>query len=165
MDRAFSIRQAGAGEMDVVAGLFREYAAALDTDLSYQGFEAELASLPGLYEPPNGALRLAFSAAGEPVGCVAVRPLTEPGFCEMKRLHVTLAARGSGLGRALALAAIEAATRAGYVCMRLDTLPTMKAALALYRHLGFETSPAYYDSPVPGTIFMRKTLQPGALAP
>jgi ribosomal protein S18 acetylase RimI-like enzyme len=160
--QAFSIRQAEADEMDLVAGLFREYAASLDTDLSYQGFAAELASLPCVYAPPNGSLLLAFSAAGAPVGCVGVRPLSEPGSCEMKRLHVTPTARGSGLGRALAEAAIEAATQAGYVWMRLDTLRTMQAAQALYRRLGFEITPAYYDSPVAGTIFMRKTLQPGA---
>ena len=165
MDQAFSIRQAAESEMDVVALLFREYAAALDIDLSYQGFAAELASLPGLYAAPNGALILAFSAAGEPVGCVAVRPLAEPGVCEMKRLHVTPAARGSGLGRALALAAIAAATEAGYVWMRLDTLPTMQAAQALYLRLGFETTPAYYDSPVAGTIFMRKALRGKATEP
>jgi ribosomal protein S18 acetylase RimI-like enzyme len=159
MDKAFSIRQAAATEMDVVALLFREYAAALDIDLSYQGFAAELAALPGAYAPPNGALLLAFAASGEPVGCVGVRPLHEAGVCEMKRLHVTPAARGSGLGRGLALAAIEAATEAGYVWMRLDTLPTMQAAQALYFRLGFETTPAYYDSPVAGTIFMRKALQ------
>jgi ribosomal protein S18 acetylase RimI-like enzyme len=162
MDRAFSIRSATRAEMGVVATLFRQYAAALDTDLSYQQFEAELATLPGAYAPPAGTLLIAFSPAGDPIGCVGVRPLAEPGICEMKRLHTAPNVRGAGIGRTLAEAAIEAATRAGYAHMRLDTLPTMIAAQALYRRLGFEVTPAYYDSPVPGTIFMRKTLGPPA---
>jgi ribosomal protein S18 acetylase RimI-like enzyme len=161
MNPAFSIRPAAADEMGTVATLFREYAAALGVDLSYQGFEAELAALPGHYVPPAGSLLLAFSAAGAPVGCVGVRPFpAEPGTCEMKRLHISLGARNGGLGRALAEAALEAATRAGYTQMRLDTLPEMIVAQALYRRLGFETTSAYYATPVPGTIFMRKNLRP-----
>ena len=144
--------------MASVAGLFRAYAASLDTDLSYQGFEAELAGLPGAYAPPTGALLMAVSPAGAPLGCVAVRPMAEPGGCEMKRLHVDPAARGIGLGRELAVAAMEAARLAEYRFMYLDTLAAMHAAQALYRSLGFETIPAYYDTPVSGTIFMRKAL-------
>jgi ribosomal protein S18 acetylase RimI-like enzyme len=158
MERALSIRRACASDLGAVATLFRAYADSLSVDLSYQGFEEELAALPGAYAPPAGALLIARSAAGEPLGCVGVRPLGEPGACEMKRLHTTPAARGAGIGRALAVAAIEAARQAGYCAMRLDTLPAMIAAQTLYRRLGFETTPAYYDSPVPGTIFMRKTL-------
>jgi ribosomal protein S18 acetylase RimI-like enzyme len=158
--RAFHVRAASADEMDVVATLFRAYAASLEVDLSYQGFEAELAALPGAYAPPAGALLIAVSAAGEPVGCVGVRALAEPGICEMKRLHTTPSVRGAGIGRALAVAAIHAATEAGYAAMRLDTLPLMIEAQTLYRRLGFEVTPPYYDSPVAGTIFMRKTLGP-----
>ncbi|MDR3530927.1 MAG: GNAT family N-acetyltransferase [Rhodopila sp.] len=158
MDRTFSIRPATATEMATVATLFREYADSLGVDLSFQGFEAELAALPGAYAAPSGVLLLALSTGGDPLGCVAVRPLPEQGVCEMKRLHTRPDARGAGIGRALAQAAIEAATRAGYRSMRLDTLPTMIAAQALYRSLGFEITPAYYATPVTGTIFMRKTL-------
>jgi ribosomal protein S18 acetylase RimI-like enzyme len=160
MDRSFLIRPASATDLGAVRALFRAYADALGVDLSYQGFEAELATLPGAYAPPNGALLMALSRAGDPVGCVGVRPLPEPGTCEMKRLHTTAAARGAGIGRALAEAAIEAARRAGYVAMRLDTLPAMIVAQTLYRDLGFEITPPYYNSRVPGTIFMRKTLGP-----
>jgi ribosomal protein S18 acetylase RimI-like enzyme len=161
-DRAsgVSIRPAAAADMGTVATLFREYAASLDVDLSYQGFAAELAALPGAYAPPRGALLIAVSGSGHALGCVAIRPLAATGTCEMKRLHITPAARGGGIGRALAMAAIEAATKAGYISMRLDTLPAMIAAQTLYRRLGFEITSAYYDSPVPGTIFMRKTLVP-----
>ena len=155
---ACTVRPATADQLGAVAMLFREYAGALNVDLSYQGFEAELAALPGAYAPPSGALLVALADTGDALGCVAVRPLAAPRTCEMKRLHTRPNARGAGIGRALAVAAIEAATRAGYDCMRLDTLPTMLAAQALYRQLGFETTPAYYDCPVSGTIFMRKAL-------
>jgi ribosomal protein S18 acetylase RimI-like enzyme len=158
MVRGFSIRPAAADEMGSVATLFRAYAGALGVDLSYQGFETEVSTLPGAYAAPDGALLIAVSADGEALGCVGVRKLAEPGVCEMKRLHVAPHARGAGIGRALVVAAIEAATGAGYVAMRLDTLPTMAAAATLYRQIGFETTPAYYDTPVAGTVFMRKTL-------
>jgi len=158
MASTVSIRPAAANEMDTVATLFREYAASLGVDLAYQGFEAELAGLPGAYAPPSGTLLLALDPTSTPLGCVAIRALHEPGICEMKRLHLRPSARGAGIGRALAMAAIEAARKAGYRAMRLDTLPTMEVAQALYRSLGFETTPPYYDTPVAGTIFMRKML-------
>jgi len=160
----FSIVPAAEPDIASVAALFREYAEALGVDLSYQGFASELAGLPGAYAPPAGALLLAVSSDGSPLGCVAMRRLNEDGACEMKRLHATPAARGQGIGRALAVAAIEAAMRAGYRNMRLDTLPGMEAAQALYRSLGFEITPPYYDTPVIGTIFMRKRLIPGYFA-
>ncbi len=158
MTGGVSIRPAGEHEIGVVAALFREYAASLGVDLSYQGFEAEVAALPGAYAPPAGCLLLALSEQGEAVGCVAVRPLRDEGVCEIKRLYTKPAARGAGVGEALARAAIDAATRAGYGTMRLDTLPDMGAAQALYRRLGFEITPPYYDTPVAGTIFMCKRL-------
>jgi ribosomal protein S18 acetylase RimI-like enzyme len=158
MDSTVSIRPASAVDLEAVASLFHAYADALDIDLSFQGFATELANLPGAYAPPAGVLLLAVSATGDPLGCVGVRPLAEPGACEMKRLHTTPAARGAGIGHALAQAAVEAATQAGYTAMRLDTLPSMIAAQTLYARLGFHVTPPYYDSPVPGTIFMRKAL-------
>jgi len=156
MGSDFEVRPAA--DLGIVAGLFREYAGSLGIDLSYQGFEAELAGLPGAYAPPAGALLLACALDGDALGCVAIRPLPEAGTCEMKRLHTRPAARGKGVGRALAVAAINIATRAGYRSMRLDTLPDMLAAQALYRSLGFEITPPYYDTPIAGTIFMRKVL-------
>ncbi len=158
MERLFSIRPAVAHEMTAVASLFRDYGAALEVDLAFQGFHEEVISLPGLYAPPEGSLLLAVSPHADPLGCVAVRKLAETGTCEMKRLYVSLSARGMGLGRALAVAAIDAAKRAGYRTMLLDTLPSMVSAQGLYRSLGFEVTPAYYDTPVPDTLFMRKTL-------
>jgi ribosomal protein S18 acetylase RimI-like enzyme len=158
MDRRFEIRLAAADEMQAVAMLFQEYADTLGVDLAYQGFEAEVAALPGAYGPRGGTLLLAVSADRTPVGCVGVRPLAEPATCEMKRLYTSRHVRGMGIGRALAAAAIEAAIQIGYHGMRLDTLPTMAAAQALYRGLGFQNTSRYYDTPVAGTVFMRKTL-------
>jgi carbonic anhydrase len=153
------VRAAAAADMQAVAALFRAYAEGLGVDLSYQGFQAELAGLPGAYAAPDGALLIA-DAGGKAVGCVGIRKLNEPGLCEMKRLYALPETRGTGIGRALALGAIEAATALGYRRIRLDTLPAMHAAQGLYRSLGFGVVPAYYDSPVHGTIFMEKSLGP-----
>jgi ribosomal protein S18 acetylase RimI-like enzyme len=139
--------------------LFVAYAASLDVDLSYQDFDTELAAMPGLYAPPDGELLLARALDGRAIGCVALRPTASPGCCEMKRLYVSPLARGLGLGKALAEALIDAAERIGYREMRLDSLPSMTGAQTLYRKLGFEITEPYYDTPVPGTVFMRRTLR------
>lgn len=145
-------------ELRDVAALFRAYAASLPVDLGYQGFAAELAGLPGAYAPPAGALLLARGGDGAALGCGALRAMAEPGCCEMKRLYVAPAARGLGLGEALATALIHAARRGGYREMRLDSLPSMAGAQALYRKLGFAVIPPYYETPVAGTVFMRLVL-------
>jgi ribosomal protein S18 acetylase RimI-like enzyme len=138
--------------------LFRAYAASLPIDLGYQGFDDELAALPGKYAPPTGALLIARAADGAPLGCVAMRPLEEAGACEMKRLYVAPEGRGLGLGKQLALAIIDAARAAGYREMRLDTLASMHEAQALYRSLGFTEIAPYYASPIENTVFMRLRL-------
>jgi ribosomal protein S18 acetylase RimI-like enzyme len=165
MPGGVSIRAAAPADVPAVAALFREYAEALGVDLCFQGFEAELAGLPGAYAPPTGTLLIAVSTADEVVGCVGVRKLTDGRTCEMKRLYARPATRGSGAGRALAVAAIEAARSMGYARMCLDTLPEMTAAQGLYRSLGFETVPPYYESPLKGTIFMQKSLGPPGSGP
>lgn len=141
-----------------IAGLFRAYAASLDVDLCFQGFAAELAGLPGAYAPPRGALLLARGVSGEPLGCVALRPASEPGCCEMKRLYVRPGGRGMGLGKALAEAIIAEAQSLGYRQIRLDTLPQMTGAIALYGQLGFAPIQSYYDTPIAGTRFLAKDL-------
>jgi ribosomal protein S18 acetylase RimI-like enzyme len=151
------LRRATLDDIDTVVELFREYATGLDVDLTYQGFEEELESLPGAYAPPKGVLLLA-EIDGKPVGCVAVRAIHATKFCEMKRLYVRSAGRGTGAGRALAEAAVAEGRRMGYAAMRLDTLSTMKAAITLYRALGFKEIAAYYETPIAGTVFMHKDL-------
>jgi ribosomal protein S18 acetylase RimI-like enzyme len=138
--------------------LFRAYASSLDIDLSYQDFEAEMEALPGKYAPPAGELLLARHSSGTPVGCVGLRPIKPYGCCEMKRLYVSPENRGFGLGERLADAVVKEAVRIGYREMRLDTLPSMAGAIALYRKLGFEPMEPYYGTPVIGTIFMRRSL-------
>jgi ribosomal protein S18 acetylase RimI-like enzyme len=154
--RLAPVRQAE--EIAAAAALFREYADWLGIDLSFQGFEAELASLPGQYAPPTGELMLACAPAGDALGCVAVRPLEGAAICEMKRLYVRPAARGLGIGAALVGAIITSAEELGYAEMRLDTLPTMPEAFALYERFGFLQIPAYYHNPVPGTVYLGKRL-------
>ncbi|WP_051329262.1 GNAT family N-acetyltransferase [Geminicoccus roseus] len=149
------------GELAAAVDLFRAYAASLDVDLAYQGFEAEMRSMPGKYAPPEGELLLARHSDGVPAGCVALRPIAPDGCCEMKRLYVAPEGRGMGLGVRLVEAILGKARRIGYREMRLDTLPSMAGAQALYRRLGFEIVEPYYDTPVAGTIFMRRSLEPG----
>lgn len=140
-----------------IRALFREYAGSLDVDLAYQDFEREVAALPGDYAPPTGCLLLATDGPAA-LACVGVRPL-EAGICEMKRLYARPEARGAGLGRQLALAAIEFARATGFHAMRLDTLPSMAAAQALYRELGFREIAPYRFSPVTGNLFMELQLE------
>ncbi len=150
------ITEARDGDLDAVRGLFRKYAAALGVDLGYQGFDRELAGLPGAYAPPAGRLLVARISGGL-AGCVALRSLGG-GLCEMKRLYVRPSARGQGVGRALAEEVIAAARDAGYERMRLDTLLQMTEAQPLYESLGFRDIEPYYDSPVAGTRFLELAL-------
>ena len=140
-----------------VRQFFRNYAGWLGVDLSFQKFDEEMASLPGAYAPPEGRLFYAEND-GQPAGCVGVRPFSE-GVCEMKRLYVEPAQRGFGVGRDLALAAINAAKALGYRKILLDTLPAMRIAVKLYRELGFQEAPAYYQTPIEGTIFLALDLE------
>jgi ribosomal protein S18 acetylase RimI-like enzyme len=136
--------------------LFEEYQESLGIDLCFQGFDRELAELPGAYAPPAGRLLVAL-AGGEPAGCVALRPLAG-GDCELKRLFVRPAHRGHGLGRLLAETVVATARELDYRRILLDTLPSMAEAQALYRSLGFGQTEAYTANPVPGATFMALVL-------
>ena len=145
---------------DVVRELFAEYADSLGIDLSFQGFEAELAQLPGKYAPPLGDILIARDAMGAALGCVALRPATMPGAGEIKRLYLRPAARGQALGRRLAEAIIARAGEVGHARVVLDTLAGMDAARHLYASLGFRATRPYYDNPLPGTLYMELELPP-----
>ena len=160
--RAVSARTAA--DVEEARRLFREYEASLGIDLCFQGFEQELAGLPGRYAPPEGELLLARGRSGEIAGCVAVRPLGE-GICEMKRLYVRDAYRGRGVGRLLAEAVIAEARRIGYRRMRLDTLPSMRLAIPLYRSLGFTDIPPYTANPVEAPVPREGALAGGYVIP
>lgn len=136
--------------------LFVEYSESLEVDLCFQGFAEELANLPGDYARPAGRLALAFQG-NEVAGCGALRPLSSD-VCEMKRLYVLPAFRGKGVGGAMIEALINSAREIGYRRMRLDTLPSMGSAIAIYRSLGFREIAPYRTNPVPGALFFELDL-------
>ena len=140
--------------------LFEEYAAGTGVDLAFQGFAEELATLPGPYVPPRGALLLA-RVDQQVTGCCALRPLDDadvPNAAEMKRLYVRKAFRGFGLGRLLTEGILDAARQYGYQCVLLDTLSDMESARALYEDLGFEPTDPYYHNPLPGAHYLKVNL-------
>lgn len=156
-----SLRQAQTPtDIDAARALFVDYQADLGVDLCFQGFESELASLPGEYKRPSGALLIAF-VDGMPAGCCALRPLVHSDHldaCEMKRLFVRRAFRGFGLGRQLVEEIISLARLAGYTTMLLDTLSDMETARALYQEAGFYEVPPYYHNPIPGAHYLKVDL-------
>ena len=148
-------------ELEPVRAIFREYAQGLGVDLCFQDFETELATLPGEYAPPRGALLLA-SVGGQLAGCCALRPMDAadyPNAAEMKRLYVRRGFRGLGVGRQLAEAVLDAARQAGYSSVLLDTLDDMESARALYEDLGFEEIPPYYHNPIPGAHYLKADVE------
>jgi GNAT superfamily N-acetyltransferase len=157
--RDAAIHQANSPQdLALARNLFLEYADWIKVDLCFQGFERELATLPGDYTPPQGRLLLAFHHE-HAVGCVALRRI-DATTAEVKRLYVRPEARGKRVGRQLVEQLIAAARESGYRRLVLDTLPQMPEAQALYRSFGFVEIPGYYHNPLPGVIFME--LQLGA---
>jgi putative acetyltransferase len=146
-----------ATHLEQIRALFIEYANQLGIDLCFQGFDQELAELPGCYAAPTGSLWLATTPAGQAVGCIGLRPLDKD-RCEIKRLYVREAYRNTGAGRLLANTLLAYAIKVGYTEALLDTLESMKAARALYASLGFEPTQAYYHNPLPGVIYMARRL-------
>lgn len=144
-------------QLPAVRELFLEYADSLGVDFNFQGFDQELAGLPGKYAPPSGRLLLAMDGQ-RAAGCVAVREL-EAGIGEMKRLYVRPPFRRQGAGRQLAVATVVAAREIGYQRLRLDTLATLKPALALYESLGFQRIAPYYHNPIANVVFLELRLR------
>jgi len=155
---SFSISAARSrAEMTATAALFRAYAASLNIDLAPQGFTTEVDALPGIYGPPDGELLLA-KRGDHVLGCIALKPLQPPHVCEIKRLFVREQARGIGVGKALVEAAIQAAGKLGYAEIKLDTLPQMQDAIALYRKCGFVPIAPYGSHPYPGLLCLGRAL-------
>ncbi len=140
----------------IVRRLIRAYHEDIGVDLGFQDFDAELAALPGRYARPAGRLMLAWQGSAA-IACVALRPI-DAARCEMKRLYVRPAARGQDLGRRLAERICSEGRDAGYRRIFLDTLPTMAAAMALYRSIGFEPVEPYVFNPIPGATFLARDL-------
>jgi len=143
-------------DIELAKMLFVEYADSLGFDLDFQDFEEELANLPGDYAGPRGCLLLA-KYKDQPAGCVALRAFSSS-ICEMKRLYVRPKFRNLGIGKALAESVIEQARRIGYARMRLDTIPSMQAARALYASMGFREIEPYRYNPIEGAVFMELEL-------
>jgi putative acetyltransferase len=169
---AAAIRHAGlAADIALARALFVEYAQWLKVDLCFQGFDEELATLPGAYAPPRGRLLLA-GTSGQAFGCIALRPLDTSSGCgrgapaepagafvaEVKRLYVQPAHRGEGWGKHLAHEVIDEARAIGYRELKLDTLHWMTAARALYASFGFRECAPYYHNPLAGVVYMALTL-------
>lgn len=144
----------------------REVTAFADSVLrvGLRALDEEIATLPGAYGPPRGALFLALEE-GRSVGCGALRELPK-NVAELKRVYVRPKARGNGLGRRITVAALNEARRMGYARVVLDTLPNMTAAIAIYRKMGFVPIGAYWAHPVEGALFFQYRLRPplGAVA-
>ena len=162
--------------LEVARELFAEYATSIadvaGCSLQHQRFDAELAGLPGLYTPPRGCILVAQVPEGSggadvpsargiaSAGCIALRPLAAlgPGVCELKRMYVRPAFRGTGLGRALGERVIAFARAAGYTAMKLDTSTSMHAAIRLYTSLGFVPCERYNDDPMGDTLWFERRL-------
>jgi len=144
-------------DIEIVKGLFTEYADSLGFDLSFQNFEEELANLPGDYAPPEGCILLARYNE-EIAGCVALRKLSD-GVCEGKRLYVRPQFRGLKIGRKLMESIITEARKIGYSSIRGDTVPSMQIAQALYASLGFTGIEPYCRNPVEGAKFLELSLR------
>jgi putative acetyltransferase len=156
--KTFDVQQAESPEQIAsIRKLFLEYAQALGFSLCFQSFDKELEKLPGDYAPPEGRLLLA-TREGQPAGCVALHRL-DPEICEMKRLYVCSQFRGKGLGRELAERIIAEARHIGYKQLRLDTVePRMRAAVTMYRNLGFREIAPYRQNPIEGALYMELQL-------
>lgn len=154
----FSYVTPGSPLIEEARRLFRDYQAELGVDLCFQGFEEELAGLPGKYALPKGALTLAL-VEGRPVACGAFRPWDET-TCELKRFYVDPAHRGAGIAGQMLGKLLPQARKAGYTRAILDTLERLEPAIRFYERHGFARTDAYYENPEPDVVFMARSIRP-----
>lgn len=143
-------------ELEEVKKLFLQYEKSIGVSLCFQGLKEEMETLPGKYQEPQGVLLL-LNINGEAAGCCALRPL-EDKICELKRLYVKEEHRGRGRSKILLERILQEAKEKGYERIRLDTLETMKPAIALYRSFGFREISPYIYNPLPGALYFEKIL-------
>lgn len=137
--------------------VIREYVAWLDLDLSYRGFDAEMADFDRIYTLPSGAFFLAESGA-EAAGCAGLLRHDDEA-AELKRVFVRPAFRGHDLGRRLVEAVIAKARALRFSRLILDAVPQTAHAQRLYERMGFEETAPYYGAVLPGTRFFAMTLR------
>jgi ribosomal protein S18 acetylase RimI-like enzyme len=150
-------------DIDTVRRLFQDYrqwladhrdtAASADSKVKtgLGQIDQQISELPGAYGPPRGEIILAFAKEAV-VACGALRGL-EPKVGEIKRIYVRADHRGPGFGPRLTRALLRRARQLGYERVRVDTLPTMAAAIQFYQELGFAPVPAYWPHPARGALF------------
>ena len=143
-------------EYAAAADLFRQYAAWLKIDLSFQHFEEELTELKKMYSAPFGGIILCKKEM-DYVGCIAIRKL-DSSIAELKRMYVKPAFQHIGIGKTLLMEALLLAGKHNYYKIRLDTLSNMIPAITLYKKNGFYEIPAYYHNPEPTAVFFEKIL-------
>ena len=156
----YHVRDATGSELPFVRELFREYAAAIDIDLGFQGFERELQALPGAYAGPDGCLLLAVVGddTKKAVGCGALRRL-DADRAEIKRLYVRPEARGRGLARQITRSLIERASQLGYSSVALDSLRRLSAALRLYQSMGFVECKPFNANPHADVVYLHRRIE------
>jgi ribosomal protein S18 acetylase RimI-like enzyme len=144
-------------ELNIIRRLFRDYEKELDENICFQSFEEELNDPLKKYGPLSGDLLLAYWN-DEPAGCIALKALRENGVCEMKRLYIKPEFRKNKIGKQLVEELLSAAKEKGYTAMRLDTLSKLRPAIRLYEDYGFMKISAYCQNPLPGVVYMKKSL-------
>ena len=143
-------------EYEAAISLFRQYAAWLNIDLSFQHFEEELVSLKEMYGPPVGGIILCKKGSAY-AGCIAIRKI-DAETAELKRMYVRPEFQQLGIGNALLQDALALAKKYHYKKIRLDTLSNMTPAINLYKRNGFYEIPAYYFNPEKTAVFFEKIL-------
>ena len=147
----------GSDFLPQIKELIVEYTDSLGRDLSFQDLSGELSDIAAKYTPPEGEL-IAAAEDGRVLGMAAYHRHSDS-RCEMKRLYVRPEARGRHLGELLVSEIIGRAEAAGFEEMVLDTIEPLKAAVSLYRKMGFVVCEPYYHNPMSDVIYMSRKLR------